>query len=73
MARMSSKPTVWYIFLLGLGVAEVSYLLASLLLVAMLFVPSSLLLLVARTGAPSSVLAPTSNGLQPKSPPGQLV
>ena len=42
-----------------------SNLLASLLLVAMPFVPSSFLLLVVRPGAPSSVLAPNSNGLQP--------
>ena len=31
------------------------------------FVPSSFLLLVVRPRAPSSVLAPTSNGLQPNS------
>ena len=44
-----------------------SNLVASLLLVAMPFVPSSFLLLVVRPGAPSSVLAPRNNGLQPKS------
>ena len=36
---------------------------ASLLLVAMPFVPSSFLLLVVRPGAPSSVLAPSSDAL----------
>ena len=40
------------------------FLLASLLLVAMPFVPSSFLLLVVRPGAPSSVLAPNSDGPQ---------
>ena len=40
-----------------------SNLTASLLLVAMPFVPSSFLLLVVRPGAPSSVLAPSSNAL----------
>ena len=38
-------------------------LIASLLLVAMPFVTSSFLLLVVRPGAPSSVLAPSSDGL----------
>ena len=42
-----------------------SNLVASLLLVAMPGAPSFLLLVV-RPGAPSSVLAPTSNSLQPK-------
>ena len=45
-----------------------SNLIASLLLVAMPFAPSSFLLLVVRPGAPSSILAPTnSDGFQPKS------
>ena len=40
-----------------------SNLLLSLLLVAMPYVPSSLLFLVVRPGATSSVLVPTSDGL----------
>ena len=43
-----------------------SNLIALLLLVAMPFVPSSFLLLVVWPGAPSSVLATRSDGLQPK-------
>ena len=42
-----------------------SNLRAFLLLVAMPLVTSSFLLLVVRPGAPSSVLAPSSDGLQP--------
>ena len=38
-------------------------LVASLLLVAMPFAPSSFLLLVVRPGAPTGVLAPSSDGL----------
>ena len=46
-------------------VAMASNLRAFLLLVAMPLVTSSFLLLVVRPGAPSSVLAPSSDGLQP--------
>ena len=42
-----------------------SNLVASFLLVAIPFVPSSFLLLVVRPGAPTSVLDPRSDGLQP--------
>ena len=43
--------------------SPVRSVLCSLLLVAMPFVPSSFLLLVVRPGAPSSVLAPSSDAL----------
>ena len=46
--------------------AMASNLVASLFLIAMPFVPSSFLFLVVSPGAPSSVLAPNSNGLQPR-------
>ena len=47
--------------------AMASNLIASLLLVAMPFVPSSFLLLVVRPGAPSRVLAPSSDALVTRS------
>ena len=44
---------------LDTSLLDYELLVASLLLVAMPFVPSSFLLLVVRPGAPSSVLAPS--------------
>ena len=48
---------------MGLLLEALLLLVASLLLVAMPFAPSSFLFLVVRPGAPSSVLAPSSDAL----------
>ena len=56
-------PFVTSSVLLLLVVRPGAMLAASLLLVAMPFVPSSFLLLVVRPGATSSVLAPSSDAL----------